>query len=943
MNRKSVALILSIVMILSSLLTAPAVSSAATKGKNSLTATRGVYWFDPHLAGKDLTDTYIYDDALLKGDSLKLSWPLAAMTYELAVASISSEREPKTQAGYANKSRNLRAYLEDNGFVDFDTNEDYKKKMTTRTMGVACAHKKIKDGGENYTLLAIVPRSAGYEAEWGGNFMLGEEGDHEGFRIGKVKVLSFAREYIKKYGIKGNIKVWTAGYSRGAGVTNQVGAEIIRNPKEALGSSITLKRRNFYCYTYGTPNSAGTDGDDYEDSKFDYIHNLWQSYDITTVVPFAVLGFSRYGKNFTYADKGDKERMLELCESLNKLVYDSYTTEGDPDVFFKPKKLDVNALITSRELKFVDDDESYLPKTQTEFAQLLANTAEPAFGTRTEYVARYQDAIEEMGGYYYSHLEKGDQLVDGIMKSKLAIPTVIAAYIAYMTERYKENTISAEDKENLEKWLAELKEIINEAEASGAEIPQDVLDQAAELEAALRKANKLSDLVDIAWTLTGLCCSYTLGEGLTEAGLPEEDKELYDRLTSNEYCRAYARTAAYFLLYDELQTEGITFSYLSQQFKHLATLVGNAGSYQRPHNNEIILSWLRTIDPSYDDFRKENTAQISGYRRLYIKQPKGVTVTGTVKTAAGKTVAKFKNGRITSRSDKWIGITTCDKGNWLRLPVDKTYKVELRTSKKATLNLKAAEYDVYEGKVVRTVTKDKKYNWKKLTVRKSDKVTWVISKVSGKEYKLPSKAYYYIKKTSNATRVLVARGTATGRNKIRINWNKVIDADRYVIYMSACSDGERELTPKKVKTVKGGTQKWTTKALKKASPYKFYVVAKEKVNGKYKTILKSKEGHVVTGNASKAYTNPKSLTLNKTKVTLKKGKTFRIRGKVTKIKADKKLMTSHVKAKLRFVSEKSGIAKVSASGKVTAVSAGKCRIYVQAPSGMWKTLTVTVK
>ncbi len=291
-TRKLLTGIICLVMAVTMTAGVPSVSVAADK---STTATQGVYWFDPHEVGMDLTDTFVYDDALLTGDSLGYNKKLATMSYELAIASISSEREPKTEAGYKNKSRNLKAYLEDNGFLDFDTNADYKKKMTTTTMGVACAHKKIKDNGKTYTLLAIVPRSAGYESEWGGNFMMGESGDHEGFRNGKNKVLGFAKEYVAKKGIKGDIKVWTAGYSRGAGVTNQVAANLIADPTGALGSGVSLAPNNIYCYTFGTPNSASDPDAEwgaYNDPKFNYIHNTWEPYDIVTAAPPQSLGFN---------------------------------------------------------------------------------------------------------------------------------------------------------------------------------------------------------------------------------------------------------------------------------------------------------------------------------------------------------------------------------------------------------------------------------------------------------------------------------------------------------------------------------------------------------------------------------------------------------------------------------------------------------------------------
>ena len=151
--------------------------------------------------------------------------------------------------------------VEDNGFTDFAVNQDYTEKMTKTSMGVACAHKQITDNGKPYTLLVIAPRSAGYELEWGSNFMMGEEGDHEGFEISKNHILEFVKQYVSDYGIAGDIKVWTAGYSRGAAVTDLTAAALLRDPKGALGDSVTLTPENLYCYTFGTPANADVNGD----------------------------------------------------------------------------------------------------------------------------------------------------------------------------------------------------------------------------------------------------------------------------------------------------------------------------------------------------------------------------------------------------------------------------------------------------------------------------------------------------------------------------------------------------------------------------------------------------------------------------------------------------------------------------------------------------------
>lgn len=945
-----VSLFLSIAMILSGI-SIPA-TEAYGASDDSLTATKGVYFFEPHeVPDIDLTDTYVYDDNLLKGDSREYNKSLATMTYELAIASMSSQR-----VDYPEKSQNLRAYLEDNGFVDFEANGDYKKKMTTETMGVACAHKKIVDSGKEYTLLVIAPRSAGYEAEWGNNFVMSEKADDTedcaGFKNAKGIILDFARSYIQKHGISGDIKVWTAGYSRGAGVTNQVAAGLLNQPQHYLGENISLAPGNLYCYTYGTPSGASTSGAGgsgtegvYDDSKFDYIHNTWEGYDIVTAAAPKSFGFDKYGTNTGYASDEKKGRMLEMLKQTNSVVYDLYMHGGDPDKF-AAKTIDVEALIESKEIKLKNDEDSYLPSSQKDFMSMMADSLYEATGGRSGYyTGNYQAAMKDFCGYFFSHMDQGSNLVSGINESKYTVPLVAFMYISYMTERYADTAFNAETIGEIKDAIAMLEKSITEMEATGEEVPQELKVQLAELRTKLDTASNWGAAKELARGITAILYSQVMGEGLTKAGLPSEDLPLYDRITGIDESKAMSRILSYLLLYDKKQSSDnpvLSFKTVSQQMKHLATFIGNSSSFMRPHNNEVILSWLRANDSYYDDFVKENTAQKSGYRRLYIEQPDGVSVTATVKDDSGNIVAVAKDGKLVSRTDSWIGVTTCDTGNWLRLPCDKTYKVDLKAGKDTKLNLKATEYSVYDGKEVRTVTSDKKYNWKGLEVKANETTTWVISAIPGSKYSIASSAYYYIEKVGADRDVLVAKGIAKGKRKAKISWNKISGAQRYVIYMSKCNTKKKKYTPKKVKTVSASKQTWTRKTLRKNKKYKFYVVAQKKVNGKYVNIAKSRMGHVITNNRSGKYTNPKNIKLSATQLTLSAGKTANIKGTVSKVKAKKKLMYAH-EAKLRYTSTNPGVAKVSSGGKVTAVAAGSCRIYVQTINGMWKTVNVTVK
>jgi len=774
--KKLLSVTLSVVLAATTVLGA-GVSVFATDAGN-MTATKGVYWYETHEAPSDLTDTFIYDDELLKGDSLKYDQKLATMTFELAVASESSLR-----VDYPQRSLNLRTYLEDNGFTDFDTNEDYKEKMTTETMGVACAHKKIVDGGKTYALLAIVPRSAGYEAEWGGNFEMGEEGDHQGFKKGRTKVLNFAKEYIQKYGIKGDIKVWTAGYSRGAGVTNQVGAALLSKPKEVLGDSINLTPGNVYCYTFGTPKSAaypGAEFGDYDASKFKYIHNTFETYDIVTVAPPAGFGFNRYGSDsgwahYTYADKGDKERMLWFLEQTNPYVYEKYMNGGDPDGF-KPKTLKYSLIDSQHKIEIIDaGEQEYMPKNQREFMAMMEESIAMAVeldsavsdgSARDKYATGgYQDAMKNFAGYYFANTDKGGSIVEGIEGSKYAKFLAASMYISYMLEQYKDEIV-ARDNEQLQVLQDALNKLVEAAGGHEGQLPDDAPDDVKAAYNSIKTEIDSTEAADTRWTniatysraLTTALFRNVLKEGLDHAGV--EDSALIrnivaDTVEGKAQARALSRILSYMLLYDTRQTEKtMSFTTVTQQVMHMATFMGNAESFMRPHNNEIILSWLRTLDSNYDDFVKENNAQISGYRRAYISQPEGIDVYGQVKDENGGVVAEFKNGAITSRMDSWIGITTSDNGNWLRIPADKKYFIDINVSGETSLDLKMTEWRIYDGKEVRTETSDSRYNWKSLKMKPGRKVRWVFEAVpagSGGKYELPSTADYYIQYVATIT------------------------------------------------------------------------------------------------------------------------------------------------------------------------------------------------
>ncbi len=186
-----------------------------------------------------------------------------------------------------------------------------------------------------------------------------------------------------------------------------------------------------------------------------------------------------------------------------------------------------------------------------------------------------------------------------------------------------------------------------------------------------------------------------------------------------------------------------------------------------------------------------------------------------------------------------------------------------------------------------------------------------------------------IKGSSFAT--LQARATKAKSNQITLKWAKVKGADGYLIYGNKCGNKNKY---KLVQTIKkSGTTSYTQKKLKKGTFYKYIVRAYKEVDGHKVTIGASKTIHFVTSGGKNV--NEKSVKVNKTKMTLK-------RGKSTTLKASVQKGPKKPHRKIAYESTNPKVAKVSTTGKITAVAKGKCTIYVYAQSGLFKKVTVTV-
>lgn len=585
---------------------------------------KGDFVFAPHTYPYgDLSDIYYYTDSVFSGSAFDYNEHLATMSMIMAAASISSQ---DADADYDVKSRNLGYLFREWDFTDFSVNDYYTQRPGEQTMGVGIAYKVIGEGEDAYTLLAIVPRSAGYQREWAGNFTVGKEGVHEGFATGRDIILDFAQQYVEKNGehFKGTVKVWTVGYSRGAGVANLLAAYLDDN-SNALG--IEIGKENIFAYTFGTPSNVQY-ADEAEkallESNYGNIHNRYSDYDIVTYAPFKDWNFTYYGttKLFDVQNAEKKAEMLTFLKKSNEMIYELYTAENssaDPDNFM-PLMLQAD-LSEGLGVSLVPADPAYgIPTKQQEFLdERIGFLVENLVPDRDTYVdGGYQYALQRLTSLYFGlDAEQGALLFEGMSHD---VKTLAAAYYCYYIADCCLN--DAEQRDDVVAALVEslpLVEMYIELGAEDEEIrssewyiyasefiaSEDYAQMKALLEAVAADPEQFAeDFVMVHDMIESFAVGTTaslLGSGVDALTIDEEEKAaLMETMTSDEVAAPLTKFLVYLLLGSE---DGVVvpFDPCNKNISLAVTFLANAGRYMRVHNNEIILSWLRTEDSYYEN------------------------------------------------------------------------------------------------------------------------------------------------------------------------------------------------------------------------------------------------------------------------------------------------------------------------------------------------------
>lgn len=187
--------------------------------------------------------------------------------------------------------------------------------------------------------------------------------------------------------------------------------------------------------------------------------------------------------------------------------------------------------------------------------------------------------------------------------------------------------------------------------------------------------------------------------------------------------------------------------------------------------------------------------------------------------------------------------------------------------------------------------------------------------------------------------LLLATLTACGSDRLTLKWTAVAGAEGYDVFTGHCDGGTLRL---KASVKAGEARRLRLESLKKNTAYKARVRAWVRVNGKKTYVATSPIVHAFTNNrGSQNRTNAASVQVSKATYRLKKGGTATISAKVKGVVSGAKVLEHG--GKLRYITGDRTVATVTSNGKIRAVGAGSCVIYVLASNGVRAEVKVTVK
>ena len=214
---------------------------------------------------------YAYSDDYFRMPADEYNHDLARLSLGLALSTFRDVVDhPDNQDIY------LVDFLRKLGFENIDTSS-FGPEPSSYSISYGFAELKRDD----MTVVVVAVCGGNYGPEWASNLTVGSGERPYGFQDAAQKVQAALREYLERYPVGGNVKLWTTGFSRGGAVSNITAAD-------CSGWDIFS---DVYAYTFATPRTTMDPG------NYTTIFNILQKNDVVPMIPLADWGYRRYGKD----------------------------------------------------------------------------------------------------------------------------------------------------------------------------------------------------------------------------------------------------------------------------------------------------------------------------------------------------------------------------------------------------------------------------------------------------------------------------------------------------------------------------------------------------------------------------------------------------------------------------------------------------------------------
>ena len=243
---------------------------------------------------------------------------------------------------------------------------------------------------------------------------------HEGWYNAANKTIKFINEYISANRIKGKVKIWIAGFSRGGATTNLAAGlldnKIDKNEK-IFSNDVTFTHDDLYAYTFEAPQGANYNSKTVKqpgDAIYNNIYNVVNPNDLVPKVAMSEYGFTRFGtdkyittkfydpQNFENNRKTMKALYVENGSKESDYKADDFKVYGTPLKKMAPLVAELVACLPAGAYEIYSQikDGSILVKDDTKAnydaniaVYLLLEQLTKEIGTRADYCKKYQSGV----------------------------------------------------------------------------------------------------------------------------------------------------------------------------------------------------------------------------------------------------------------------------------------------------------------------------------------------------------------------------------------------------------------------------------------------------------------------------------------------------------------------------------------------------------------------